>query len=152
MNKCKQCNKDTTNPKFCSRSCSVSYNNFRRDRNPNRCKDCGSKIRRSGTYCGKCYDNHRRKYNVINDIQYNSSAQYAAIRARAVLDYKASGRSFVCNNCGYDKHAHICHIIPITDFPQDTLIDTVNSLDNLIALCPNCHWEFDNGLLWLFIE
>jgi hypothetical protein len=23
----------------------------------------------------------------------------------------------------------------------------VNSLDNLVGLCPNCHWEFDHGLL-----
>jgi hypothetical protein len=22
----------------------------------------------------------------------------------------------------------------------------VNSLENLIALCPNCHWELDHGL------
>jgi predicted restriction endonuclease len=25
----------------------------------------------------------------------------------------------------------------------------VNSLDNLLGLCPNCHWEFDHGLLRL---
>jgi hypothetical protein len=25
----------------------------------------------------------------------------------------------------------------------------VNSLDNLVGLCPNCHWEFDHGLLQL---
>ncbi len=25
----------------------------------------------------------------------------------------------------------------------------VNSKDNIIQLCPNCHWEFDKGLLSL---
>jgi predicted HNH restriction endonuclease len=25
----------------------------------------------------------------------------------------------------------------------------VNALDNLVGLCPNCHWEFDHGLLQL---
>jgi predicted HNH restriction endonuclease len=25
----------------------------------------------------------------------------------------------------------------------------VNNLDNLIALCPNCRWELDHGLLSL---
>jgi hypothetical protein len=25
----------------------------------------------------------------------------------------------------------------------------VNSLDNLVGLCPNHHWEFDHGLLQL---
>jgi hypothetical protein len=37
----------------------------------------------------------------------------------------------------------------LTSFPLDTPIAVVNDLDNLVGLCPNCHWEFDHGLLQL---
>lgn len=52
-----------------------------------------------------------------------------------------------CSNCGYSKHIQLCHIKPIKDFSDDTLLKDVNSPDNIIQLCPNCHWEFDHGLL-----
>jgi hypothetical protein len=35
----------------------------------------------------------------------------------------------------------------LTSFPLETPISVVNALDNLVGLCRNCHWEFDNGLL-----
>jgi predicted restriction endonuclease len=31
------------------------------------------------------------------------------------------------------------------------MVDEINSLTNLVGLCPNHHWEFDNNLL-LFDE
>lgn len=49
-----------------------------------------------------------------------------------------------CHKCGYNKHIEIAHIRAISDFPEDTPVSVVNSPDNLLALCPNCHWEFDN--------
>ena len=27
---------------------------------------------------------------------------------------------------------------------QNTLVSVVNAEENVIQLCPNCHWEFDN--------
>lgn len=36
------------------------------------------------------------------------------------------------------------HIIPISSFTNDQLLSEVNNEDNVIPLCPNCHWEFDN--------
>lgn len=39
-----------------------------------------------------------------------------------------------------------CHIKAIKLSIKSTRISEINSLDNLIALCPNCHWEFDAGL------
>jgi hypothetical protein len=33
---------------------------------------------------------------------------------------------------------------PISSFADDTPIDVINAPDNLLALCPNCHWEFDH--------
>jgi len=52
-------------------------------------------------------------------------------------------------NCGYEKHTEFCHITAISDFDKDTKLSVVNGEANLVILCPNCHWEFDNGLLSL---
>ena len=52
-----------------------------------------------------------------------------------------------CDVCGYDKHVELCHIIPVSSFPDDALLGEFNSDDNNRVLCRNHHWEFDNGLL-----
>ena len=45
------------------------------------------------------------------------------------------------------QHYEVCHIKGISDHGLDTTIGEINDIHNLIALCPNCHWEMDNGLL-----
>lgn len=52
-----------------------------------------------------------------------------------------------CHICGYDKHVEVAHIKAVSEFSDDTLISEINSIDNLIGLCPNHHWEYDNGIL-----
>lgn len=47
-------------------------------------------------------------------------------------------------NCGYNKHYEVCHVKDIKDFDRDSTVYEINHADNLIHLCPNCHWEFDN--------
>lgn len=54
-----------------------------------------------------------------------------------------------CQNCLYHKHIEVCHIKPVRDFPPETLLSEINRAENLIGLCPNCHWEFDHGHLSL---
>ena len=49
-----------------------------------------------------------------------------------------------CRKCGYDKHVELAHVRPVSEFTDDELLRDVNSEDNVIPLCPNCHWEFDN--------
>lgn len=49
-----------------------------------------------------------------------------------------------CEHCGYSKHVELAHIKAVSDFDDSSLLSEVNSPDNLKALCPNCHWEFDN--------
>lgn len=53
-------------------------------------------------------------------------------------------RPYKCFKCGYDKHIEICHIKPVSQFSLESTIKEVNDTNNLILLCPNCHWEFDN--------
>lgn len=63
MNKCLQCGKETTNPKFCSRSCSAIYNNQRRKKRKYYCQKCGILIGEGQKYhrrkfCDKCNSNN----------------------------------------------------------------------------------------------
>lgn len=53
----------------------------------------------------------------------------------------------VCKECGYDKHVEISHIKSVSSFSDESVVDEINSIDNLVLLCPNHHWEFDNGVL-----
>lgn len=160
MNKCLNCQEETKNPKFCSRSCSAIYNN---KRTPKRvckrvCIDCGlpTKSWRSSR-CKKHIDEYNKnKVSNITIGEYRNrlsvkekhpSWLHSAIRNFARNSY--GKKNSLCYNCGYNKHTEICHIIPIASFSDDTMICLVNSTDNLIELCPNCHWEFDHGLLRL---
>ena len=53
-----------------------------------------------------------------------------------------------CANCGYDKHVELCHINDVADFSDDVPLSVVNSIDNIIQLCRNCHWELGNELIF----
>ena len=52
-----------------------------------------------------------------------------------------------CAICGYDKHVEVAHIKSVSSFTDESLISEINSIDNLIGLCPNHHWEYDKGIL-----
>lgn len=61
--------------------------------------------------------------------------------------YQNSNKPKCCVICGYDKTYQVAHIKAVSEFSGEITIEEVNSLDNLIALCPNHHWEYDHGLL-----
>lgn len=61
--------------------------------------------------------------------------------------YITSNKPKRCICCGYDKHFEVAHIKAVSDFDDDVLISEINNIDNLIALCPNHHWEYDNANL-----
>lgn len=65
--------------------------------------------------------------------------------ARSV--YQKSDKPNHCVICGYDKTYEVAHIKAVSDFDDNTLVSDINNIDNLIALCPNHHWEFDHGQL-----
>jgi predicted restriction endonuclease len=58
-----------------------------------------------------------------------------------------SNKDKKCKVCNYEKHIEVCHIKPVSDFNDNTLITDINDLNNLVALCPNHHWEFDAGII-----
>lgn len=76
---------------------------------------------------------------------HHRSSAFALIRTRARAEAKKLGMS-CCEKCGYSKHVEIAHKRAISTFDSSTLISHINARENLMALCPNCHWEYDHGL------
>ena len=153
--KCLYCNADTNNPKFCSSSCAAKFNNRvfpKRERKQYYCKNCGAEAGYRRSYCTNCDPTKPRDISNLTIAEIRQSARYQAnawIRKLARRTYATSNRPQHCNVCGYAKHFEVCHIRSIQEFPLDTPMSVVNAWDNLVALCPNCHWELDHHLLSL---
>ena len=145
MTYCLNCNTETSNPKFCSQSCSATFTNkssHKRVRT-NKCKRCNTPILSKHVYCSKC----RQPDMTLNEAMTNYtkhaySAAFNLVRSRARSILIKLKRT-ICEKCGYTKHFEACHKKPISSFSIDTLISIINDSRNLIPLCPNCHWEFD---------
>lgn len=165
MNCCKNCNEETKNPQFCCHSCAATFNNVK-ERFPKRykrvyyCVYCGeiAKHQRKidGVYrmlCSDCFaprllSNEEQGDLTLNKLKHLSIHQrHAKIRGYSRSVYTRSNKPQACYSCGYDKHIEVCHIKPIASFDGDTPFRIINSVDNLVALCRNCHWEFDHKLL-----
>lgn len=71
----------------------------------------------------------------------------STIQQHARDRFAASAQTRVCRVCGYSKHVEVAHVIGVMTWPGDTLIRTINSPDNLMALCPTHHVEFDSGTM-----
>ena len=92
--------------------------------------------------------NAQTKGDLFNNRKNWQSAR-TSIRRSAQKAYEESGKPYECAICGYNKHVEIAHIKAVSDFDDDALVSEINHPDNLIGLCPNHHWEYDNGLLKL---
>lgn len=167
---CKHCNKvikirigekvsDVKNKTFCSHSCSSSFNNVLRNFVENKekviytCSLCNNNTTKRRKYCNSCKDNLHRREEVTNlgSIIYDKhhkSASFAYVRDRAKSKLKKH-RKELCEFCGYDNHVECAHIKPISSFSNESLLSEINSLNNLLWLCPNHHWELDFGKLTL---
>lgn len=77
----------------------------------------------------------------------NWQSARSAIQKNARNVFKSKNKELKCYICGYDKHVEIAHIKPVSEFDDNTTIAEINNIDNLIALCPTHHWEYDNGFL-----
>ncbi len=154
MNTCKNCEKSTENPKFCTKSCAAIYNNKKfpkRKRKQHYCRHCNVKVPSRRTTCNDCNPSYVdwsmrtvRDCLMLNNKHTN---KYRRIRDNSRYNYDNSSRPRYCEICKYDKYYEVCHIKPIHLFGLDAPISVINALGNLIALCPNCHWELDNGLV-----
>ena len=150
MSICKNCGKETENPKFCSRSCAAIANNtlYKKRKPKNKCTECGKPVVSSRKHCKNCFKDSLSSFDrlTIGEIKQNNKSWQSnnniRTRARKVALNNTSVKS--CAFCGYDKHVEVCHIKPVSEFPDDATVLEINALENLILLCPNCHWEFDH--------
>lgn len=128
---------------FCSKSCSAKFAGQTRIKN-NLCSVCLMEIPSRKKFCSGCSPNISNKTLEELRNRYSISQYHAKIRGHARSVYKKSGLPLKCASCGYDKHVDICHIQAVKDFKPTEYLYEVNSIYNLIALCPNHHWELDN--------
>lgn len=140
--------------KYCSRSCAATQNGrkFPHRKKTKKCFLCVALIFSNRKYCKQCYERTFLISNkrTIQDLKAKRKHQTnSQIREQARQKYRASDKPKHCIICGYSLHYEVCHIKAIKDYPLSTIISEVNNLNNLIALCPNHHWEFDNGKLLL---
>jgi len=155
--KCGSCDNETINPKFCCSSCAATVNNkFTPKRKPeHKCKTCENPIPGRKRYCSaECKKNGLEQRGFIGPfttietvVASNLGSVHAKIRGHSRRLYKASYPNMECLICGYNKHVEVCHIKSISEFDKTEKISVVNGIDNLVALCPNCHWEFDHGMI-----
>lgn len=149
---CLRCDKETKNPKYCSKSCAALTNNARKDIKrrtvEGQCFTCKSPNQSSRKYCKECWIKNGISLGDMTLQQaiytkHHKSSAFGLVRSRARIVAKSLNWNS-CSNCSYDKHIEIAHIKPISSFPLDTMISVINDPSNLLALCPNCHWEFDH--------
>lgn len=150
--------------KFCDRACRNRYNNPLRRKKTDVCKTCNKEFERYKTdggvwsiskNCKFCqslgYGNSiafmmKTKEEVYRTYKTKFSARNA-ISGNAQVVYKNSNRPYTCVICGYAKHVDIAHIKSVADFDNSVPMSEINNISNLVALCPNHHWEFDNNQL-----
>lgn len=145
--------------KFCNHSHAARYTNKGRTKSRPYpvCSNCGQpKGRKQGTsLCATCLLLSRiaTANNVTKAELYVRRGSYqsarSAIRKHAAQVFEQSGQPLVCQVCGYSTVVEICHKRAVADFPGSATLGEINAIENLIALCPNNHAEFDLGLLKL---
>lgn len=126
--------------KFCTRSCAAYYNNSKKPK-ANR-----QKIKSPKRY--KKFDilSIKTKQCLFSESKNWQSAR-SSIQKHARFIYESYQKPKNCLICGYTAHYEICHIKSVASFPSESLIVQINAIDNLIALCPTHHWEFDNNVI-----
>lgn len=152
MNKCLCCEKETINPKFCSRSCAASYNNSKfpkRTQKPNggMCIICGADLYGNHTkFCNnKCLAKHSviiRQDNYIDAWLSGKvsgavgESEYAI--SKRVRRYLLEQAKYKCCLCGWCEKNKFTDKIPLEIHHIDGNWKN-NSKENLVVLCPNCH-------------
>lgn len=115
--------------------------------------ECGEKKRNSSKFCKECRKTKGKQFAIyhsatIGDKNYDKSHKSKLNLIRFYARKTGIELGFTkCINCEYDKCFEICHIKSVSSFPPETLLTTINDKSNLIPLCPNCHWEFDHGII-----
>lgn len=150
--KCQRCQSDfqPTKPdqRYCNHRCrkrQAAADWRARGKQARQCPSCSNPLRGCEKACKNCLTLHdvRSRLSVKgkHPSWFNSHVRlYNRSWNKELL-------SLPCQVCGYKKHIELAHIKAVSTFPVETAIATVNNPDNILVLCPNHHWEFDNELI-----
>lgn len=128
--------------KFCGHSCSAIKSNSKRPTKEKKIAEIKilkeAKETLKGQNKGKLFE-----------LSKNWQSARTAIRKDACRIFAKSNKEYKCAICGYTSHVEIAHIKAVSDFDDNSMLIEINDISNLIALCPNHHWEYDNDLIKL---
>jgi hypothetical protein len=141
---CVNCGAETTNPKYCSRSCSQHVNNLgkrRYGKEPSNCLCCG--VRLKGSISKFCSGVCQHAYEF--DSKYESWLRGVAITGRGGATTPAAAwfKKCVIRRDGYE--CSVCHIsewqggLIGLELEHKNGDSGDNSPENVCLLCPNCH-------------
>ena len=153
MNNCLHCGAETANAKYCSRSHAAIHTNQQapKRRLTRKCSECNTLVPANRQFCA-VHGKRKADYRLLTVAQLKANdaikhPSYYRGYLNSITRLLNVHRPRVCQVCGYEKHAEYCHKRPIKDFPDSTTVQNVSGPDNILVLCPNCHWEYDHGLL-----
>lgn len=139
--RCVNCNTETTNPRFCGRSCSTAYNNRRfpkRKRQTQACPNCQTqffkRLNSNQTFCSvEC-----RKTNYCTRIKaagrFDINGQPSSATVRKFLIATQGNNCAVCAQSGNNWRGQ----------PLTLIVDHIDGnaynwkLANIRLVCPNC--------------
>ena len=166
-------NKSKTKKFFCNHSCSAEFNNKNRTietdviweyndngktkRGYNKCPICGRLKNYTSKLCRKCSDKEKylikeRTLGSYIDGQKYLTTKCGEIRRdarRTIEESKVEKVCAFCKNHDFDDILEVHHIKGILEFDSETTIKEINSLSNLIWLCPNHHIMLEKCLIEL---
>ena len=141
--KCINCNKDTTNPKFCTKKCAAVVNNKlfvkRRAKKKKTCVNCKTIIRHDRKFCsnkcqvGKNYTDYIQawKSGKLSGLTMNGTVK-PQVKKYLMLKYNNA-----CSICGWSKMNSHTGKIPLVADHIDGNFEN-NTENNLRIVCWNC--------------
>ena len=151
MVNCLCCGKETSNPKYCSRSCAAKESNHsapRRKRTAwktSECKGCGKAFeyrnsQSSGHYCSNaCQWKHSRRELVESwrNGELNACGKNGRLH-RGIRKCLLREANYRCSEFGWDKVNPVSGKSPLEIDHIDGNAENCRP-ENLRVLCPNCH-------------
>ena len=140
---CLECKSETKNPKFCSRSCSATYNNrcgkYNRRKLEGKCKKCKIEIKSSRSYCDECYSNsvmHDLKIPLWLNREWRGGTDTGL--SKIIRNYLFKKENYSCQRCSFNV-MHPDDGKTILEINHINGNGTDHSPENLEVICPNCH-------------
>jgi hypothetical protein len=146
MSNCINCQQETPNPRFCSRSCSATFNNLAKPKKGiTSCRFCNIQIQKtknnSGFYCSnKCQLQYQNKISIGKWISREKPGHTGKTYQLSpiIRNYLKETRGSACESCGWDGH-HPDDNASLTEIDHIDGDASNSFIENLRILCPNCH-------------